>query len=79
MYIIILQSLIYKIYLYLVGACGGGKNADCDGYWAEILCCSLPIFYYSYCEKVGSHHGELNSCLDHGDMPLLLEGSVTRF
>ena len=59
----------------VVGACGGGRNPDCGGYNTQLLCCSLPMFYYSNCEKFGVHHGELGSCLDHGDLPLMLEGS----
>ena len=60
----------------VVGACGGGHNADCDpGYYVQMLCCSLPMFYYSNCEKFGVHHGVEGSCLDHGDSPLMLEGT----
>ena len=58
----------------VVGACGAGHYADCpNGAWHQILCCSLPMFYYEKCVKFGTQHGELNSCLEHGNLSLMLE------
>ena len=37
---------------------------------------ALPNFYYGHCMKYGSAHGELNSCLIHGNVPYLLEGML---
>ena len=59
----------------IVGACGAGRYADCpDESWHQILCCSMPNYVYENCQKYGSDHGQLNSCLDHGNVPRLLEG-----
>ena len=54
-----------------------GRYADCPGdAWHQLLCCTLPNFYYGHCMKYGSAHGELNSCLSHGNVPYLLEGML---
>ena len=60
----------------VVGACGAGRYADCPGKtWHEILCCPLPGFYFGHCFEYGTEHGKPNSCLDHGEIPTLLEGT----
>jgi len=64
----------------VVGACGAGRYGDCPGdSWHQLLCCTLPNFYYGHCMKYGSAHGELNSCLSHGNVPYLLEGMIMIF
>ena len=78
--------MVYGIFLIgdqvVVGACGSGRNPDCpndsiyyDNSWHQILCCTLPEFNFGRCESYGSEHGEPNSCLDHGEIPTLLEGT----
>ena len=78
--------MVYGIFLIgdqvVVGACGSGRNPDCpndsiyyDNSWHQILCCTLPEFNFGHCESYGSEHGEPNSCLDHGEVPTLLEGT----
>ena len=60
----------------VVGACGAGRYADCpNDSWHQILCCSLPEFYYGHCFSYGSEHGKTNSCLEHGEIPTMLEGT----
>ena len=60
----------------VVGACGAGRYADCPGdTWHQILCCAMPDFVYGECQKYGSGHGQLNSCLEHGNVARLLEGT----
>ena len=57
-----------------------GRYGDCPGdSWHQLLCCTLPNFYYGHCMKYGSAHGELNSCLSHGNVPYLLEGMLIIF
>ena len=59
-----------------VGACGAGRYADCPNEsWHQILCCTLPDFYFGNCFLYGSEHGKPNSCLDHGEGPTMLEGT----
>ena len=59
-----------------VGACGAGRYADCpNDSWHQILCCTLPDFYFGNCFSYGSEHGKPNSCLEHGEVPTMLEGT----
>ena len=66
----------------VVGACGSGRNPDCpndsiyyDNSYHQILCCTIPEFNWNHCESYGSEHGVLNSCLEHGEVPTILEGT----
>ena len=66
----------------MVGACGSGRNPDCpndsiyyDNSWHQILCCTIPEFNWNHCESYGSEHGVPNSCLEHGEVPTILEGT----
>ena len=66
----------------VVGACGSGRWADCpndsiyyDNSYHQILCCTIPEFNWNHCESYGSEHGVLNSCLEHGEVPTILEGT----
>ena len=66
----------------VVGACGSGRNPDCpndsiyyDNSYHQILCCTVPEFNWNHCESYGSEHGVPNSCLDHGAVPTILEGT----
>ena len=53
-----------------------GRYADCPGdHWHQLLCCTMPDFYFGHCAKYGTGHGELNSCLSHGVDYYLLEGT----
>ena len=59
-----------------VGACGAGRYADCPNEsWHQILCCTLPDFYFGNCFSYGTEHGKPNSCLEHGEVPTMLEGT----
>ena len=50
----------------IVGACGAGREPDCpDISWQQILCCSVPIFYFGGCITHGSYHGQRNTCLEY--------------
>ena len=35
----------------------------------------MPGFYFGHCDKYGTGHGELNSCLSHGVESYILEGT----
>ena len=66
----------------MVGACGSGRNPDCpndsiyyDNSYHQILCCTVPEFNWNNCESYGSEHGVPNSCLEHGEVPTILEGT----
>ena len=60
----------------MVGACGAGRYADCpEDSWHQIKCCTLPEFYSGHCFSYGSEHGKSNSCLEHGEVPTMLEGT----
>ena len=62
----------------VIGSCGSGGNADCqNGHHDELLCCTIPGYYFEGCQDYFAREGEHVACFQRSlpDFSMVMEGA----